>query len=213
MRSLSLDISEASPEDHARLQRSFTNSSPKPTPMPPPTVSGSATAEGIQEKKTSTYENVVEQPSRDDEIRSNSVEKPTPILSTIKTPSQIAPTVLIAPMIPTKRPSELSPPPSPSPEPKHAKVSTASSSTAPTSIERQIADMRRRLAAAKEKRENATEKAKKLDKELAPFHQRMQEEWAKLQAEVVAEELSVDEAEKDADEKEIMLREYQEGAH
>jgi predicted nucleic acid-binding Zn-ribbon protein len=77
------------------------------------------------------------------------------------------------------------------------------------SIERQVTEQRKRLEALRQKRLETAKKQEQLDKQMAPYKQRMAEELDRLNKEMMEEEVAVAEAEEHAKATAEMLAEFE----
>jgi hypothetical protein len=128
--------------------------------------------------------------------------KPLSISTTTTQMARMQPGVTTPPVTPTKR--EADPTDHTTTEPKRPKtletslapttpkavsrMSSESSSPRPLSIERQVADQRKKLEAMRQKRSERVEKQKELDKKMEPYKKRMAEELERLSRELMQEE-------------------------
>lgn len=146
---------------------------------------------------------------------------PAPIVTTVPI-TQMKPPTPTTPVTPTKRPTaptnrtspefkraKIVPAPStPSAPPMFSRGTTGSPSPKPLSIERQVAEQRKKLDDLRKKRLQMAKKQKTIDKQMEPFKQRMAEELARLNEEMMAEESAYTEEEQHLSASVEMLAEF-----
>jgi hypothetical protein len=150
------------------------------------------------------------------------VGKPAPII-TAPPIAQEKPLTQAPPATPTKRPAEHTN--GVTPEIKRAKIATApstptnlasvfrglegSASPRPVSIERQVTEQRKKLEALRQSRLQTAKKQDQLDKQMAPYKQRMAEELERLSRELMEEEAAAAEDEEHLNASVEMLKEFE----
>ena len=152
------------------------------------------------------------------------IKKPSPISTTVAS-DETQTQALKKPLTPTKRPSAstndhvL--------DPKRAKMTTSretpsytrlnsqhttsSPSPAPLSIDRQVAEQRKRLEELRKRRKQVAEKQTNIDKEMEPFMKRMAEESERLNQQLMDEESAYLEEEQHYNASLEMLKSFKEG--
>ncbi|XPT01975.1 hypothetical protein M3J09_011099 [Ascochyta lentis] len=90
-----------------------------------------------------------------------------------------------------------------------ARLSSASPTPRPLSIEAQVTEQRKRLEATRKKRAEMAAKKAAIDERMAPYKQRMAEELERLRQEMAAEQSMLDEDEQEYHASEAMLAEFE----
>tara|TARA_R110002003_G_scaffold97_19_gene7906 strand:- start:8655 stop:9659 length:1005 start_codon:yes stop_codon:yes gene_type:complete len=150
------------------------------------------------------------------------VGKPAPII-TAPPIAQEKPLTQAPPATPTKRTAEHAN--GVTPEIKRAKIATApstptnltsvfrglegSASPRPVSIERQVTEQRKKLEAMRQSRLQTAKRQDQLDKQMAPYKQRMAEELERLNRELMEEEAAAAEDEEHLNASVEMLKEFE----